>query len=154
MSLVLYDTWERALRPFAPLQASHVGLYCCGPTVYDYAHLGNLRTYVFEDLLRRVLEANGYAVRHVVNITDVGHLVSDADDGEDKMEKGSRRAGLSAWQIAEQYTQAFQADWRALNLLEPTLWARATETYPGADRRGGYAGAEGLHLSHRGWRLF
>lgn len=97
MPIVLYDTWERALRPFTPLQADQVGLYCCGPTVYDYAHLGNLRTYVFEDLLRRVLQHGGHNVRHVVNITDVGHLVSDADDGEDKMEKkGSRRAGASA----------------------------------------------------------
>lgn len=127
MPLVLYDTWERALRPFTPLQADHVGLYCCGPTVYDYAHLGNLRTYVFEDVLRRVLQHAGYRVRHVVNITDVGHLVSDADQGEDKMEKGSRRTGESAWAIADKYTAAFQADWRALNLLEPALWCKATE---------------------------
>ncbi|KPC51352.1 cysteine--tRNA ligase [Amantichitinum ursilacus] len=127
MPLVLYDTWERALRPFTPLQADHVGLYCCGPTVYDYAHLGNLRTYVFEDVLRRVLQHAGYRVRHVVNITDVGHLVSDADQGEDKMEKGSRRTGESAWTIADKYTAAFQADWRALNLLEPALWCKATE---------------------------
>lgn len=130
MSLALYDTWSRAVRPFAPLQPSHVGLYCCGPTVYDHAHIGNLRTYVFEDVLRRVLELNGYAVRHVVNITDVGHLVSDADEGEDKMEKGSRRAGESAWAIAQRYTAAFQADWRALNLLEPTAWPRATGYIP------------------------
>jgi cysteinyl-tRNA synthetase len=127
MSLALYDTWSRAVRPFAALQASHVGLYCCGPTVYDHAHIGNLRTYVFEDVLRRVLELNGYAVRHVVNITDVGHLVSDADEGEDKMEKGSRRTGASAWEIAERYTRAFMSDWQALNLLEPTLWCRATD---------------------------
>ncbi|MCW3478431.1 cysteine--tRNA ligase [Neisseriaceae bacterium JH1-16] len=127
MSLTLYDTYQRALRPFEPIHPDHVGLYCCGPTVYDYAHIGNLRTYIFEDLLRRVLEFNGYAVRHVVNITDVGHLVSDADEGEDKMEKGSRRAGESAWAIAERYTGAFQADFRALNLLEPGIWCRATE---------------------------
>jgi cysteinyl-tRNA synthetase len=127
MSLALYDTWSRAVRPFTPLQPDHVGLYCCGPTVYDHAHIGNLRTYVFEDVLRRVLALNGYTVRHVVNITDVGHLVSDADEGEDKMEKGSRRAGASAWVIAERYTRAFMADWHALNLLEPTLWCRATD---------------------------
>jgi cysteinyl-tRNA synthetase len=127
MSLALYDTWSRAVRPFTPLQSGHVGLYCCGPTVYDHAHIGNLRTYVFEDVLRRVLALNGYHVRHVVNITDVGHLVSDADEGEDKMEKGSRRTGASAWQIAERYTLAFMADWKALNLLEPTLWCRATD---------------------------
>lgn len=130
MPLALYDTWSRSVRSFAPLQPSHVGLYCCGPTVYDYAHIGNLRTYVFEDVLRRVLERNGYEVRHVVNITDVGHLVSDADEGEDKMEKGSRRTGQSAWAIAAHYTEAFQADWRALNLLEPTAWPRATDHIP------------------------
>jgi cysteinyl-tRNA synthetase len=89
-----------------------------------------LRTYVFEDVLRRALEMNGYRVRHVVNITDVGHLVSDADEGEDKMEKGSRRTGESAWAIAQRYTAAFQADWRALNLLEPTAWPCATGHIP------------------------
>ncbi|NYH17065.1 cysteine--tRNA ligase [Paraburkholderia bryophila] len=127
MPLALYDTWSRTLRPFTPLRPDYVGLYGCGPTVYDHAHIGNLRTYVFEDVLRRALVQNGYTVRHVVNITDVGHLVSDADDGEDKMEKGSRRTGESAWAIAERYTAAFQHDWRALNLLEPTIWCRATD---------------------------
>lgn len=127
MALTLYDTWSRALRPFEPLQPGRVGLYCCGPTVYDYAHIGNLRTYLFEDVLRRVLELNGYEVQHVVNITDVGHLVSDADEGEDKMEKGSRRTGETAWAIAERYTAAFMSDWRALNLREPALWCRATD---------------------------
>src|SRR5471030_2233192 len=122
MALVLYDTWSREIRPFTSIQPGRIGLYCCGPTVYDYAHIGNLRTYIFEDLLRRTLAFNGYAVRHVVNITDVGHLVSDADQGEDKMEKGSRRTGESAWAIAERYTRAFQDDMQALNLLEPTLW--------------------------------
>jgi cysteinyl-tRNA synthetase len=130
MSLTLYDTWSRAVRPFDPIHPGQVGLYCCGPTVYDHAHIGNLRTYVFEDLLRRVLIANGYLVRHVVNITDVGHLVSDADLGEDKMEKGSRRAGESAWAIAERFTASFRADWEALNLLEPTHWPRATDHIP------------------------
>jgi cysteinyl-tRNA synthetase len=127
MPLALYDTWSRTLRAFTPIQADHVGLYCCGPTVYDHAHIGNLRTYVFEDVLRRVLGLNGYTVRHVVNITDVGHLVSDADEGEDKMEKGSRRTGESAWAIAERYTAAFMRDWHALNLLEPAVWCRATD---------------------------
>lgn len=128
MQLHLYDTWHRAVRPFTPLQAGSVGLYCCGPTVYDYAHIGNLRTYLFEDTLRRALEFNGYAVRHVVNITDVGHLVSDGDEGEDKMEAGSRRAGgASAWEIAARFTAAFQQDLAALNALPPTLWCKATE---------------------------
>lgn len=102
-------------------------MYCCGPTVYDYAHIGNLRTYIFEDILRRALMRNGYAIRHVVNITDVGHLSSDADEGEDKIEKGSRRTGKSAWAIAERYTEAFMTDWHALHLLEPTIWCRATD---------------------------
>jgi cysteinyl-tRNA synthetase len=104
-----------------------VGLYACGLTVYDYAHIGNLRSYIFEDILRRVLEFNGYQVQHVVNITDVGHLTSDADVGEDKMEKGSRRTGKTAWEIADDYTQAFQEDFRRLNILEPTIWCKATD---------------------------
>src|SRR4051812_17697142 len=91
MSLYLYDNYERRRREFTPLHDNTVGLYTCGPTVYDFQHIGNLRTYLFEDLLKRVLRVNGYTVRHVMNITDVGHLVSDADTGEDKMEKGSRR---------------------------------------------------------------
>jgi cysteinyl-tRNA synthetase len=127
MNLRLYDTYTRSLREFAPLHPPEVGLYTCGPTVYDYAHIGNLRTYIFEDILRRVLAFNGYRVRHVMNITDVGHLVSDADTGEDKMEKGARRTGKSAWEIAEFYTQAFQDDLRALNILEPDIWCRATD---------------------------
>ena len=127
MDLMLYDTWTRALRPFQPLHPGEAGLYACGPTVYDYAHIGNLRTYLFGDTLRRVLALNGYAVRHVVNITDVGHLTSDADSGEDKMEKGSRRTGRTAWDIAAFYTEAFQQDIAKLNILPPTLWARATD---------------------------
>ncbi|MBI3285822.1 MAG: cysteine--tRNA ligase [Burkholderiales bacterium] len=127
MDIFLYDNWERRLRPFTPLRSGPVGLYCCGPTVYDYAHIGNLRTYLFEDLLRRTLEWNGYAVQHVINITDVGHLVSDADEGEDKMEKGSRKSGESAWQIADKFTAAFKQDLQRLNMLEPAIWCKATE---------------------------
>jgi cysteinyl-tRNA synthetase len=133
MPLFLYDTYTRSLREFSPLgparpdQPTEVGLYTCGPTVYDYAHIGNLRTYIFEDILRRTLEFNGYQVRHVMNITDVGHLVSDADTGEDKMEKGARRTGKTAWEIAEFYTQAFVQDTNRLNILAPTLMVRATD---------------------------
>ncbi|HWW05840.1 cysteine--tRNA ligase [Collimonas sp.] len=130
MELHLYDSWERRVRRFESISPGRVGLYCCGPTVYDYAHIGNLRTYIFEDLLRRTLSFNHYQVQHVVNITDVGHLVSDADEGEDKMEKGSRRSGKSAWEIAAFYSAAFMADFRALNLLEPAVWCRATEYLP------------------------
>ncbi|MEM9486331.1 MAG: cysteine--tRNA ligase [Cyanobacteria bacterium P01_F01_bin.116] len=127
MGLQLYDTYSRQLREFQPLNPSSVGLYACGPTVYDYAHIGNIRTYIFEDVLRRVLEFNGYNVLHVTNITDVGHLTSDADEGEDKMEKGSKRTGKTAWEIAELYTQAFKADLERLNVLEPKIWCRATD---------------------------
>jgi cysteinyl-tRNA synthetase len=127
MALRLFDTYSRQVREFKPLQPPRVGLYACGLTVYDYAHIGNLRTYIFEDILRRTLEAHGYDVLHVQNITDVGHLVSDADEGEDKMEKGARRTGKSAWELAEFYTAAFQADLQALNVLEPHIWPRATE---------------------------
>lgn len=130
MNLRLYDTYTRSLRDFAPLHDNMVGLYTCGPTVYDYAHIGNLRTYLFEDILRRVLAYNGYDVTHVMNITDVGHLVSDADSGEDKMEKGSRRTGKTAWEIAEFYTAAFQEDLQRLHILEPTIWCRATDYIP------------------------
>ncbi len=127
MTLVLYDTYTRSVRDFEPLHPPEVGLYACGPTVYDYAHIGNLRTYIFEDILRRVLEFNNYKVKHVMNITDVGHLVSDADTGEDKMEKGARRTGKSAWEIAELYTQEFKNDMQRLNLQEPAIWCKATD---------------------------
>ena len=127
MKLRLFDTYAREVREFQPLRADYVGLYACGPTVYDYAHIGNLRTYLFEDVLRRVLEFNGSRVKHVVNITDVGHLVSDADAGEDKMLAGARRTGKSAWEIAELYTQAFKDDLDALHILTPHVWCRATD---------------------------
>lgn len=126
-ALQFFDTYSRSKREFHPLNNEHVGIYCCGPTVYDYAHIGNLRTYLFEDVLRRTLEYNGYTVKHVMNITDVGHLTSDADTGEDRMEKGSRRTGKSAWEIAELYTRAFKADLAHLNIREPHIWCRATD---------------------------
>ncbi len=127
MKLRLYDTYTRSIREFEALNPPEVGMYTCGPTVYDYAHIGNLRTYIFEDILRRVLEFNGYKVKHVMNITDVGHLTSDADTGEDRMEKGARRTGKSAWEIAEIYTQEFKKDLQRLNILEPTIWCKATD---------------------------
>jgi len=127
MPLKFYDTYTRSVREFAPLHPPEVGMYTCGPTVYDYAHIGNLRTYIFEDVLRRVLTFSGYTVRHVMNITDVGHLTSDADTGEDRMEKGSRRTGMSAWEIAAMYTREFKADLQRLNIQEPTIWCRATD---------------------------
>ena len=127
MKIKLYDSYTRSLREFEPLKGNKVKIYACGPTVYNYAHIGNLRTYIFEDVLRRTLEAYGYDVIHVINITDVGHLASDADTGEDKIEQGSKRTGKTAWEIADLYTEAFQQDIAALNILEPSIWCRATD---------------------------
>ncbi len=130
MSLELYDTWTRSQREFAPLTPGEIGLYTCGPTVYDYQHIGNYRTFLFEDGLKRVLRLNGYRVNHVMNITDVGHLVSDADDGEDKMEKGSRRTGKSAWDIASLYTDSFVGDLKSLGIEFPSTLCKATDNIP------------------------
>jgi cysteinyl-tRNA synthetase len=128
MTLYLYNTLTRRKVVFSPLFPDFVGLYTCGPTVYNFAHIGNLRTFIFEDVLKRVLTYNGFAVKHVMNITDVGHLTGDRDMGEDKLEKGARREGKSAWEIAAFYTRAFQQDIAQLNILEPSVWCRATET--------------------------
>ena len=127
MTLQLFDTYEREVRTFQPLNGNTVGIYCCGPTVYNFAHIGNLRTYLFEDLLVRVLRANGFEVNHVVNITDVGHLVSDADTGEDKMELGTQRTGMTAWELADFYTRAFEKDLARLNVQTPSIWCKATD---------------------------
>lgn len=129
-SLRLFNTWTRQVTPFTTRRPGEVGFYSCGPTVYNYAHIGNLRTYVFADLVRRVLRAEGYDVRHVMNITDVGHLTSDADTGEDKMEKGARQQGRTAWEIADFYTEAFKHDLARLEILEPTIWCKATDHIP------------------------
>jgi cysteinyl-tRNA synthetase len=128
--LQLFNTLTRRVERFEPLRAGQVGVYSCGVTVYNYAHIGNLRTYLFADLLRRVLEAEGYAVRHVENITDVGHLTSDASDGDDKMQLAAERQGRSAWEIAAFYTEAFKRDLTRLHILEPTIWTPATEHIP------------------------
>ena len=121
MNLHLYNTLTRAKEEFHSIRPGAVGLYTCGPTVYNFAHIGNLRTYLFEDVLKRVLVYNGYMVRHVMNITDVGHLTGDRDMGEDKMEKGAQREGRTAWDIAEFYTHAFKQDIARLNILEPSI---------------------------------
>ncbi|MBI4426705.1 MAG: cysteine--tRNA ligase [Candidatus Kerfeldbacteria bacterium] len=126
--LKLYNTLTRRLDNFQPINPPHVGLYTCGPTVYGTAHLGNLRTYVFEDVLRRVLEFNRFAVKHVMNITDVGHLTSDADEGEDKIERAARALKRDAVTIARQYENEFFRDLERLNVRQPTTILRATET--------------------------
>ena len=123
----IYNTLSRSTEEFKPIKKGKVGLYTCGPTVYNYAHIGNLRTYIFEDILKRVLEYNKYKVKHIMNITDVGHLTDDADAGEDKMEKGAAREGKSAWDIAKFYTNAFKKDLADLNILEPNKFTKATD---------------------------
>lgn len=125
--LKLYNTLTRKIEEFEPLIRGMAGLYTCGPTVYNYAHIGNLRTYVFEDILKRVLLYNLYNVKHVINITDVGHLTSDADTGEDKIEEKALKEKKSAWEIAKFYEEAFKKDMKLLNILEPDVWCRATE---------------------------
>jgi len=127
MELKFFDTYDRRVREFIPIEQNKVKMYACGPTVYDYAHIGNLRTYLFEDILKRTLLLNGYDVEHVINITDVGHLVSDGDEGEDKMELGSKKSGMDAWELAKFFTDAFQVDLRKLNILPPDIWCRATD---------------------------
>jgi len=128
--LRLFNTMTRRVDEFQPIEPGKVGLYTCGLTVYNYAHIGNLRTYLFEDVLKRVLRRHGYRVFHVMNVTDVGHLVSDADEGEDKMALGARREGKTAWEIAEFYLQAFREDLKRLNVIEPDVWCKATEHIP------------------------
>lgn len=123
----LYNTLSRKKETFRPIKKKKVGLYACGPTVYWFAHIGNLRTYIFEDILRRILEYNGYQIKHVVNITDVGHLTSDADSGEDKIEAGAKKEKKTVWQIADFYTKAFKKDIKKLNIKTPSLWAKATD---------------------------
>ena len=130
MKLYLYNTLTRQKEEFVPIRPGEAGLYTCGPTVYNFAHIGNLRTYLFEDVLKRVLAYNGYRVTHVMNITDVGHLTGDRDMGEDKMEKGAQREGRTAWDIAEFYTRAFKQDIARLNILEPGIWCKATDSIP------------------------
>ncbi len=126
--LFLYNTLSRKKEEFKPINKKEVGLYTCGPTVYNYAHLGNLRAFLFYDILKRTLEYNGYKVKHIMNITDVGHLSGDRDMGEDKLELGAKREGKTAWEVASFYEQAFFKDIVALNIKLANLYAKATES--------------------------
>jgi cysteinyl-tRNA synthetase len=128
--LRLYNTMTRTKQVFVPLAPPTVRIYSCGPTVYSRQHLGNLRTYIFPDLLNRTLRFFGYDVRHVINVTDVGHLQSDADTGDDKMEKAARDAKLSAREIADKWLRVFREDLAKLNFREPDVWCKATEHIP------------------------
>lgn len=126
----LYNSLTRKIEQFNPLDPSQVTFYACGPTVYDYAHIGNLRTYIFEDLLHRTLIYFGYKVKLVMNITDVGHLTSDADTGEDKIELSAKKQKKSAKDIACFYTQAFKKDIKKLNIFPPGIFVKATDHIP------------------------
>ncbi len=123
----IYNTLTRKKEEFCPIDNQTVRIYSCGPTVYNYAHIGNLRTYIFMDILRRVLQYEGYKLKHVMNITDVGHLVSDADEGEDKMVKTAKEQQKSPWEIAEYYTKIFFEDIEELNIQKPEVVPKATQ---------------------------
>ena len=128
--IYFYNTLTRKKEEFRPNNENEIKMYSCGPTVYYFAHIGNLRAYLFMDTLRRVLKYNGYKLKHVLNITDVGHLVSDADEGEDKMLKAARRENKNPFEIAEFYMNAFLKDIDSLNIDRPEIIARATEHIP------------------------
>ncbi len=127
MALKLFNTLTKKKEIFKPLKRGFVGVYTCGPTVYSYQHIGNLRSYIFADTLKRALLYNGYKVKHVMNITDVGHLTSDADTGEDKIEKAAQKERKTAKEITEYYWKIFKQDLKKLNIIEPNIWCKATE---------------------------
>ena len=127
MSLRLYNTMGHEMQDFVPVTSGHVGFYGCGPTVYNYAHIGNLRAYVFLDILDKTLSYLGYDIKHVMNITDVGHLTGDADDGDDKMVKSAEERHQSVLEVAQFYTDAFFKDIDALNIRRPDVVCKATE---------------------------
>ena len=128
--LKLFNSLTRQLETFTPVHDGEARVYTCGPTVYNYPHIGNMRAYVFADTLGRVLSYKGYKLTHVINITDVGHLTDDADAGEDKMEKMAAEKAQSIWDIAKHYTQAYWDDIKALNIRQPAHWSIATEYVP------------------------
>lgn len=128
--LILYNSLTRSAEPFQPIHPGEARVYTCGPTVYNYQHIGNMRAYVFADTLGRTLSYKGYKLTHIINITDVGHLTSDADEGADKMEKAAAEAGKSAWDIAKFYTQTYWADIDRLNIRQPAKWSIATDYVP------------------------
>ncbi len=125
--LKLFNSLTRELEPFRPVHEGEARVYTCGPTVYNYPHIGNMRAYVFADILGRNLSHKGYDLTHIINITDVGHLTDDADAGEDKMEKMASEKAQSIWDIAKHYTEAYWADVKALNIRQPAKWSVATD---------------------------
>lgn len=127
MVIKLYNTRTKKKETFKPIKKGEVGIYECGPTVYSSPHIGNLRRYIFGDILTKVFLFNNYKVKRVMNITDVGHLTSDSDEGEDKIEKASKKEGKTAEEIANYYWAVFKEDFKKLNILEPDIWCKATE---------------------------
>jgi len=125
--LKLYNTLTRKKEEFKPIKDKFVGIYSCGPTVYWYQHIGNLKAYIFADILKRVLLYDEYKVKHVMNVTDVGHLTSDSDTGEDKMEKAAEREHKTTQEIANFYWKLFREDFEKLNIIEPCIWCKASE---------------------------
>ena len=150
----LYNTLTRKKEEFAPLDGKTVRMYSCGPTVYNFAHIGNMRTYIFMDILRRTLRYEGYKVKGVMNITDVGHLLSDADEGEDKMEKAAKEQRKSPYEIADFYTKVFFDDLKKLNIGKPELTPKATEhiremldfVYTLCEKGYGYETSDGIYF--------
>lgn len=128
--LKLYNSLTRQIEAFHPIRDNEARVYTCGPTVYNYQHIGNMRAFLFADTLGRVLKWKGYKLRHIINITDVGHLTSDADAGDDKMEKAARAEQKSIWDIAAHYTAVFKADIDRLNITQPAIWTVATDYVP------------------------
>ena len=127
MQIRLYNTMTRKVEDFVPITPNYVGFYNCGPTVYWDQHLGNMRAFFNGDMVKRMFLANGYTVNHVMNVTDVGHLTSDEDTGEDKMEKGAARENMSVWDIANKYINSCLTDMDLLNIMRPTHMPRATD---------------------------
>ena len=127
----LYNTLSRTVEKFHPLRPPAVTMYCCGPTVYDFTHIGHLRKYTMDDVLRRALTYTGYEVKHVMNITDVGHLVGDGDTGEDKMETGAKKYGKTVWEVAQMYTDFFTRSMKEMNVLTPSVVCKATDHISG-----------------------
>lgn len=125
--LKIYNTLSHQMEEFKPINPPNVGMYTCGMTVYDFAHIGHGRKYVNDDILKRVLTYNGYKVKHIQNVTDVGHLVSDADEGEDKLEKGAKNTGKTVWEVAKFYTDHFYKSMDLLNITRPDIICKATE---------------------------
>jgi len=128
--LQLFNSLTRSIEEYVPIHDSEARVYTCGPTVYNYPHIGNMRAYVFADTLGRSLSYKGYKLKHVINITDVGHLTDDGDEGEDKLEKMASEKSQDIWDIAKHYTNAYWDDIKALNIRQPAKWSIATDYVP------------------------